>query len=317
MLLRQQQQQQPSLDHSQPTLESTADADIRRRTTWNAAAYPVVSLDGVAVQAGALLKPRRTSSAALPLDFAPSKVDIVVELRSESPNRRSSSSSPSSDVAFAPDANACCCNLVGSAPAFEAMLNRYLLPYIESSRRSRSHLIDHVLALVQRSGGLFCRFDQSCHRWIQVGYETSFDACASDFKAGAREILKRIQLLRSLERQDHESRVEMVEQPPSAAVQPITPMSHGHSQDQGLNVLLTGLQQPSADSQGVHPKPPPGPPRRPRASVNLHQPVTLSPHETPSSQRSVPGSVASNPDSSSGPISSREHKLKPSSSGPK
>jgi hypothetical protein len=258
-----------------------------------------------------LLKPRRTSPAALPADFQPSMADVVVELCSESTNVPASSSGSFSSVSHdgstvaeasssSPAAAANECRRVGPAPALEAVLNRHLLAYIESSRQARSHLVDHVLALVQRSGGLFCRYDASCRRWIQVGYQTSFDLCASEFKAGAKDVLKRIQLLRKLERLEEEQQqqqfsLELFEEQTSIPMELPDAMRTEH-------------QHASADS-----KPPPLPLPRP---MELHQPPTMTSHEPPSSQLSVAGSIESSAHRP-GPVSSREYKLQTKFKRPK
>jgi hypothetical protein len=314
-LLRQKQQK--------PALESMA-GDIKGTKNVEAAAppppRPFVSLTDLA-PTGALLKPRRTSPAALPADFAPSKVDVVVELQSESPSNQgsastsqssgaSTSSSLSAASASAPApapalANACR-RRAGSAPAFEAMLNRHLLAYIESTRRSRSHLVDHLLALVERSGGRFCRFDHSCHRWILVGYETSFDVCAAEFKAGARDVLKRLQLLRNLGGQEKQE----------SDVVP-TPVPFAQSQERKPDVLRTGQEHQSPDSHSIHPKPPPGTQPWQGVSVMLHQqPPTATSQDPPSSLLAFPGPIASNPDPP-GCMSSRERKLQTKFKRPK
>jgi hypothetical protein len=320
MLLRQEQQK--------PALESMA-GDIKGTKNVEAAAAPprpVISLADLA-PTGALLKPRRTSPAALPAYFEPSTVDVVVELMSESSAFRgststsqssgaSTSTSSSSLSAASAPANACR-RRAGSAPAYEAMLNRHLLAYIESTRRSRSHLVDHLLALVERSGGRFCRFDPSCHRWIQVGYETSFDVCASEFKAGARDVLKRIQLLRNLERQEkQESEVELIRGEQSAEMQLPTPVPRAQSQERGTVVLRAGHEHQSADSHSIYPKPPPGAQPWQGVSVMLHPPRTATSQDPPSSQLSFPGPIASNPDPP-GCMKLREHKLQTKFKRPK
>jgi hypothetical protein len=314
MLLRQ-KQDKPALESMEGDINGTKNVEA-------AAAAPHRSVASLTDHAprGALLKPRRTSPVALPADFAPSKADVVVELQSESSANRgsaatsqssgastaSSLSAASSPPAPAPAPANACRRRAGSAPAYEAMLNRHLLAYIESTRRSRSHLVDHLLALVERSGGRFCRFDRSCHRWIQVGYETSFDVCAAEFKAGARDVLKRIQLLRSLERQEKQE----------SGVVP-TPGPVAQSQERGPAVLRTGQEHQSADSHSIRPKPPPGTQLWQGVSVMLHQqPPTATSQDPPPSQLTFPGRIASNP----GPpscMSSRERKLQTKFKRPK